>query len=123
MNQSHENKQRPYYQKIITKIVISPAPIGIITILVMSTTIDQKSMDTYSPANIIINNGVINGAIIVPTAVSVTDKAKLAFAKYDMTLDAKPLGQLPIRITPAAISGGKENTLVSDHPAIGIMLY
>ena len=37
-----------------------------------------------------------------------------------MTFDAKPLEQEPMRMTPAAISGGKEKIFVSASPTSGI---
>src|SRR5688500_19364602 len=89
----------------------------------MSTTIPQKSIATYWPANKSIRNRVINGAIKVARAVSVTDSATFARAKYDITLDASPLGQLLINITPAAISGGNVNTFVNAQPVKGMMVY
>ena len=47
------------------------------------------------------------GAIIVVTAVTVTDSARFDFAIYAMTLEANPLEHEPIKMIPAAISGSK----------------
>jgi len=60
-----------------------------------------KSIGTNEPARVFIKNGVIIGANNVATAVSVTERAILAFARYAITLDAKPLGDDPIKIMPA----------------------
>ena len=65
---------------------------------------------------------MIKGAAIVAIAVSVTDKGTFALAIYDITLEAKPLGAQPIRITPAAISGGKLNNFANPNPKKGIMV-
>jgi hypothetical protein len=43
------------------------------------------------------------GARSVANEVIVIDKATLALAIYDITLEAKPLGEQPTKITPAAI--------------------
>lgn len=43
----------------------------------------------------------MKGASRVANAVRVTDNAIFARARYDITFDANPLGQLPIKIIPA----------------------
>src|SRR5687768_9907529 len=90
-----------------------PAVIGMITILVISHIISNTLISTNAPASSFINNGVTNGAIIVDTAVMVMDNARFAFARYDITFDAMPFGEQPMRIIPAAISGGNPLTLAS----------
>src|SRR6185312_15109449 len=69
-----------------------------------------------------INRGVINGASEVETAVIVIDKARFAFARYDITLDAIPFGEHPTSIIPAAISGGKLLSLANVKPSNGIII-
>ena len=64
----------------------------------------------------------MKGAIKVATAVSVTDKATFAFAKYAITFDARPLGEDPIKTTPAAISAGKLKSVASVNPNTGMIL-
>ena len=64
----------------------------------------------------------MKGAIKVATAVSVTDKAIFAFAKYAITFDARPLGEEPIKTTPAAISGEKLKSVASVNPNTGMIL-
>ena len=82
----------------------------------------KKSIGTKAPAKYFINSGVIKGATTVATAVSVTERAILALAKYAITLEAKPLGEEPIRTTPAAISAGKSNKVARLNPKMGMML-
>lgn len=60
--------------------------------------------------------GVKKGASRVDTAVTESDSARLARARNDKTLDARPLGQQPARITPAAISFGKLKIKASVKP-------
>ena len=68
------------------------------------------------------SNGVKMGASIVETAVIVTDSARLALARYDITLEAMPLGEQPTKIIPAAISGGKPLNLANVKPSSGIII-
>lgn len=49
------------------------------------------------------------------------ERAKFALAKKLITLEAMPLGEQPIRIIPAAISGGNPLNLASVKPMKGIM--
>ena len=65
-------------------------------------------------------NGVITGASNVETAVIVTDKATLPFAKYVMTFEDIPPGLAPSKIIPKANSGGKPNIFDTPHPKNGI---
>ena len=67
------------------------------------------------------SKGVNRGASMVDMAVIVTDKARFAFARYEITLDAIPLGEQPIKIIPAAISGGKCVRLARVNPSNGII--
>ena len=53
--------------------------------------------------------------------VSVSERATLALAKYDMTFDANPQGMQPTKMMPADISGGKLNTFVKPQPTNGII--
>ncbi len=62
------------------------------------------------------------GAKSVANEVMVIDKATLALAIYDITLEAKPLGEQPTKITPAAISGGKLKLLAIAKPRKGIIV-
>ena len=62
------------------------------------------------------------GASNVAQAVRVTDSARLAFARYDMTLEASPLGDDPTNTIPAAISGGNPKTVARVTPTTGIMV-
>ncbi len=48
------------------------------------------------------------------------DNARFARARYDITLDASPLGQLPTSMIPAAISFGKLNRVAIEKPITGI---
>ena len=89
----------------------------------MHVIIARKSIGTKEPANVFIKNGVIIGANNVATAVSVTERAIFAFARYAITLDANPLGDDPIKIMPAAISYGKLNNDANENPRIGIIVY
>src|SRR5688500_75177 len=95
---------------------------GRITILMMSHIIVRKSTETNSPARSSINNGVIKGASNVAIAVTVTESGTFALAMYDMTFEARPLGTQPIRITPAAISGGKLKVFAIVNPTKGMIV-
>ena len=53
--------------------------------------------------------------------VSVSERATLALAKYDMTFDANPQGMQPTKMMPADISDGKVKTFVRPHPTSGII--
>src|SRR5436305_175634 len=75
-----------------------PAPIGRITILVMSHIILYISIWIKVPPKNFMSMGVKTGASMVETAVIVIDKARLAFARYDITFEAIPFGEQPIRI-------------------------
>ena len=68
------------------------------------------------------SNGVKIGATSVDTAVTVTESAKLAFARKHITLEARPLGQQPTRMIPAATSSGKLNNLATVKPTSGIIV-
>jgi hypothetical protein len=50
--------------------------------------------------------GVRKGSNRVDTAVTEMERAKFVLAKNDITFEARPLGQHPTRIMPAAISFG-----------------
>jgi hypothetical protein len=65
---------------------------------------------------------VNNGARSVDTVVMVIESARLAFAMYDITLEAIPAGEHPIRIIPAAISGEKGKILANKNPNEGIII-
>ena len=80
----------------------------------------KKCTSTFSPASSVIHSGVMMGAIIVVTAVTVTDSARLDLAMNAMTFDASPLEHEPIKIIPAAISGSKWKIFVSAKPTSGI---
>ena len=67
-----------------------------------------------------INKGVIKGEIKVEMLVSVIDNTTLALAKYSITFDAKPPGHEPIKIIPAAISGGKSNKNQVQIPRVAL---
>ena len=69
----------------------------------------KKSIGTNAPASNFIKSGVIIGADNVATAVSVTERARFALARYAITFEAKPLGEEPIKTIPAEISGGNLN--------------
>ena len=58
---------------------------------------------------------------MVDIVVTETDKARFALARYDMTLEARPLGQQPTRMIPAAISLGKLKRFATPKPTSGIM--
>src|SRR6187401_1925127 len=94
---------------------------GTSTIFTISIIISINFISIKVPASVFINSGVIKGAINVAIAVTITDKTRLALARYTITLLASPLLQLPIKIIPAAISGSKEKTFVSNKPINGIM--
>ena len=100
---------------------INPATMGKITMLNIPSIIFQKSTSINSPANVFIRKGVSSGESKVAQAVKVTDKARFALAKNDITLDASPLGEEPTKMIPAAISGGKLNSIASETPMIGII--
>ena len=93
----------------LNKLKIKPATIGRIIIFRISSIMLQKLTSIYCPPSIFIRNGVTKGEINVEIAPMVTAKTRLACAMYDITLEANPLGTQPIRIIPAAISGGKLN--------------
>lgn len=101
---------------------IRPATIGKITMLKIPNIIFQKSTSINCPAKVFIKNGVNRGESKVAKAVKVTDNARFALAKNDITFDAKPLGDEPTNITPAAISGGKLNKIAIETPIKGIMV-
>ena len=108
---------------VIEKILkIKPATIGKITILKIPNIMIQKSTSINSPANVFIRNGVNSGESKVAKAVKVTDNARFALAKNDITLDAKPLGEDPTSIIPAAISGGKLKSKAMETPTKGIIV-
>ena len=92
------------------------------TILMILSIIFIKSIGTYCPASNFISRGVRTGASNVATAVNVTDSARFALAINDITLDARPLGEEPIRIIPAAISAGNPNVLAMENPMPGMMV-
>ena len=73
------------------------------------------------PARYFISSGVIKGASKVAQVVMVIESGTFALAISAITLEAKPLGEQPIRITPAAISGGKLNKLAMAKPRVGMM--
>ena len=101
---------------------INPAMIGNITISKISSIIFQKFNSTNCPPNNCISRGVSKGDNKVATAVMVIESARLAFAINDITLDANPLGETPIKTTPAAISGGKLKVFAIVIPKKGIIL-
>ena len=61
------------------------------------------------------------GASRVAIVVIVMESATLALAMSAITLEAKPLGEDPMRMTPAAISGGKLNKLAMAKPNVGMI--
>ena len=65
--------------------------------------------------------GVSNGAKIVDTAVNVSESARLAPEIYAITFDARPLGEQPTKMIPAAISGGKPDAMAKLTPTAGII--
>ena len=85
----------------------NPAMMGRMTIFTILHNMARKSMGTSSLASICIIKGVKIGANKVATAVRVNDKARLALEINAITLEARPLGELPTRMIPAAIAGGK----------------
>ena len=98
-----------------------PTPIGMMIIFDMSHIMLKTFISIKAPANSFINNGVIKGANSVVIDVMVIESAKLALAKYDITFDASPLGEHPIKIIPAAISGEKPLKLANVNPSVGMM--
>ena len=82
----------------------------------------QKSMGTYCFASKLIKVGVTRGASKVAMAVRVTDNARLALAMKDITFDAKPLGEEPTKMIPAAISGGNPKDEAIEIPIIGMIV-
>src|SRR5690606_31654271 len=64
---------------------------------------------------------VTKGANKVVTEVTVMESARFALARNAITLDAIPLGEQPIKIIPAAISGGNPLIFASVYPMKGIM--
>ncbi len=90
------------------------------TSLIISNDILATSTVMSLPASSFMSKGVISGARAVEAAVTVTDSARLPRAKYVSTFEANPLEQLPMRITPALISGGKRNKRASVTPKRGI---
>ena len=60
--------------------ISNAAPIGTSTILMISSIILKKLTSTSVPASSFIHNGVINGAIIVVMAVTVTESARFDLA-------------------------------------------
>src|SRR5690349_919611 len=74
------------------------------------------------PPNKRISKGVTKGAISVEAVVTETDSARFALARYDITFEAKPLGQQHTKMIPAAISGGKLNHEASAKPTRGIIV-
>jgi hypothetical protein len=99
-----------------------PTPIGMIIIFEMSHIMLSTLISINAPANNFINNGVTNGANKVVMEVMVMERARLAFAKYDITLEASPLGEQPIKIIPAAISAEKPLKLANVNPSVGMMI-
>ena len=99
-----------------------PAPIGMITILVMSHIMLSTSIFMNAPPKSFMSSGVKNGASMVDTAVMVIDNAKFALARKEITFEAIPFGEQPIRMIPAAISGGKPLNLASVKPSKGIII-
>src|SRR5690606_25657943 len=71
----------------------SPAPIGIMIIFTILQVMAKTSISMNSPASNFINKGVTKGAIKVAMEVIVSDNARLALAKYAITLEAIPLGE------------------------------
>ena len=61
------------------------------------------------------------GARTVDAIVMETESATSPRARYVMTLDEVPPGQVPTRITPAASSGGREKACASIHAKRGMM--
>src|SRR5579863_2930102 len=100
----------------------SPAQIGISTTFVVSQAISQKFTVTNLPASKRISSGVNSGASRLDIAVTAIESARLALPRYDMTLDANPLGQHPTKITPAAISFGKLNKAARMKAITGMMV-
>ena len=100
----------------------SPAPMGMMIIFIISHIIFNTSTSTNAPASNFISSGVTKGASNVVVAVTVMDKARFAFARYDITLEARPLGEHPIKTMPAAISGGKSVNDANVNPISGIMI-
>ena len=82
----------------------------------------MKSIGTNWLARSFINRGVSNGANKVAIAVRVSDKAKFDLEMNDITLEAKPLGEQPTKMIPAAISGGRLEAQAKPKPTKGIMV-
>ncbi len=62
------------------------------------------------------------GASMVAIAVRVMERARLAFAMKDITLDASPLGDDPTSMIPAATSGGNPKVVAMVKPTMGMMV-
>ena len=74
------------------------------------------------PPNNFISSGVRKGASKVAIEVSVIDRARFAFARYEITLAATAFGAHPIRIIPAAISGVKPLMVANPNPSKGMII-
>ena len=94
---------------------------GIKINLLISQIIAIRSISINWPARFFINKGVKRGAMKVAMDVSVSERATLALAKYDMTFEANPQGMQPTKMMPADISDGKVKTFVRPHPTSGII--
>ncbi len=90
------------------------------TMLMIDSTIAQKSISIKRPARDSMSNGVISGASSVEQAVMVTESATLPRAKNAMTFDATPPEQEPIRMIPAATSGSNPSAVATAQPTSGM---
>src|SRR4029079_6767411 len=89
------------------------APIGTMISLMISIIMATKSTGIILPGSSFIHVGVMIGASIVVTAVTVIDSGRFALAMNDMTFEARPLEQEPINTMPAATSGEKPISFAS----------
>ena len=88
--------------------------------MAMDFIIATREMSTHAPANTQVRNGVTSGAKSVVVIVMATDSATSPFARYVITFDAVPPGQVPTSTTPMAISGGSAKSLTSAQAISGI---
>lgn len=99
-----------------------PPTIGTMTTLTIDIIIAEREMSTQAPASHQVKSGVTTGARIVVVIVIETDSATSPRARYVMTFDDVPPGQVPTRMTPAASSGGRPKPLASSHARPGMIV-
>ena len=105
-----------------SELIATPNAIGSITTCTIDIIIAENETDNHSPANHNVSNGVTSGANNVEAIVIDTDSATSPRAKYVITFDDVPPGQVPTNITPTASSAGKSNAFAISHANIGIIV-